>query len=95
MSNFIVIERLYRMSHDHSQLGRVPSESSLESNRTETDIDQLLTIDVVTTDPSSLEVETTTGIVVNTTPQVSNGTFPNTPTTRQLARRRRRQRRRQ
>ena len=95
MRHFRVNEHFHRMSHDNSQLGRVSSESSLENDHTETYIDQLLTIDIVTTDPSSLEVKTTTAIVVNTTPLVPNGTLPNTPTTRQLARRRRRQRRRQ
>ena len=81
------------MSHDHSQLGRVPSESPLGNHHAEKNFDQLLTIDIVTTDPFSLEVETTTAIVVNTTPPVPNGTLLNTPSTRQLARRRRQRQR--
>ena len=95
MSHFLVLEYLYRMSENQSQLGWVPSESPLENHHTETDIDQLFTIHIVNTDPTSLEVETKTSIVVNKTPPVPNGTLSNTPTTRQLSRRRRRQRRRQ
>ena len=92
MRHFLSMEYHYRMSHDNSQLGRVTSESSPETNRIETNIDQLLTIDVATTDLSPSEVETTTAIVVNTTSQVPNGTLVNTPTTRQRARRRQRDR---
>ena len=84
------------MSNNHSQLGRVPSESSLENCHTQTDIDHLLTIDVVSADPSSSETPTTTtALVVNGTRQIQTVVVQNTPTTRQLARRRRRQRRRQ
>ena len=95
MCHSLVIEYFNRMPHDNSQLGRVPSESPLDNQHTETNTDQLLTIDIVRRDPSSLEVETTTAIVVTTAPPLQNGTLPNTQTTRQLARRRRRQRRRQ
>ena len=82
MRHLLVIEHFNRMSHNSSQLGHVPSESSLENHHTETNIDQLLTINIVTTNLFSLEVETTTATVVNTTPPVPNGTLPNTPTTR-------------
>jgi hypothetical protein len=96
ISHFLFIEYLYRMSDNYSQLGHEPSESSLENCNTQTDIDQLLTVDVVTTNTSSLEVTTTTtAIVVNSTRQIPTRKVQNTPTARQLARRRRRQRRRQ
>ena len=93
-----MIEYFSRMSDKHSQQGHEPSESSLEHYNTQTNIDQILTVEVVTTNPSSLEVgstTTTTSIVVNRTRQSPTVTFENTPTARQLARRRRRQRRRQ
>ena len=95
MCHFLVIEHFNRMPHDNSKLGRVSSESPLDNHHTETNIDRILIIDIVIRDPSSLEFETTTSIVVTTTPPLPNGTLPTTPTTRQLARRRRRQRRRQ
>jgi hypothetical protein len=94
MRHFFVIEHFNRMPHDNSQLGRVPSECPLDNHHAETNIDQLLTIDIVMRHPSSLEVETTTAIAVTTAPPVQNGTLPNGPTTRQLARRRGRQRQR-
>jgi hypothetical protein len=83
------------MPDNCTQLGRVPSESSLGNHRTETNIDQILTIGIVTMDPSLQEVATTAVIVVDGTRQVPNITVQNNQTTRQLARRRRRQRRRQ
>jgi hypothetical protein len=96
MSDFLVIEYFRRMAHDHSQLGHVPLEHFLENHPTDTNIDQLLTLGVVTTDQSSSEVVTTaTAAVANATRQVPNGTAPTTLTTRQLARRRQNQRRRQ
>ena len=88
MRHFLATERFNRMLHDNSQLGRVPSESSLGSHHTEANIDQLLIIDVVTTDSSSLEVVTTTPIVVSATQQVPIDALQHNPTTRQLARRR-------
>jgi hypothetical protein len=83
------------MSDNQSQLGRVPSESSFETSYPDANIDQLLTIDIVTTDPSSLDVETTIAIVVNNTRQPPNIAAQHILTTRQLARRRQHQRRRQ
>lgn len=52
MIHFLIIENLLRMSYNHSQLDRVLSESSVENCHTDTNIDQLLTIDIVTSDPS-------------------------------------------
>lgn len=96
LSHFLIIEHLYRMSDNQSQPGHEPSESSLGHCDTQTNIDQLLTVEVVTTEPTSLEVATTTtAIVVNRIRRIPTATVQNTPTARQLARRRRRQRRRQ
>ena len=83
------------MSDNHSQLGHVPSESFVEINHSDTNIDQLLTFDVLTADPSSSKVAPTTAIEVTGTGRVPNNVFHNTPTTRQLARQRQCQRRRQ
>jgi hypothetical protein len=91
---FLVFEHFYRMCENDSQLGRVPSESSLENCHTDTNIDQLLTMDLVNMNQPLLEVTSTT-IVVNATRQVQIVTPRNNPTTRQLARRWQRQRRRQ
>ena len=41
MSHFLVLEYRYRMSENQSQLGWVPSESSLETSHTQTAIDQI------------------------------------------------------
>jgi hypothetical protein len=92
--HFLVIEHLYRMSDNPSQLGRESSESSLENCKTQTNIVQLLTVDFVTTGPSSYKVTTTTTtIVANGSRQIPAAIVQNTPTVRQRARRRMRQRR--
>ena len=97
ISHFPVIEYLYRMSDNHSQLDHEPSESSLGHCNTQTNIDEVLSAEFVTANPSPFEVTTTTttSIVVNRTRQIPTATVQNTPTARQLARRRRHQRRRQ
>ena len=88
------LQRFIRMCDEHSQLGRVPSEASVDNQHTDTNINQLLTMAVVTTSQPLMEVVTTT-IVVDATRAVQHVPADDNPTTRQLARRRRRQRRRQ
>ena len=95
MSQCLIIEYLSSMCDNQSQPGRVPSESSFETNQTNNNIDQLLTIGVVAMDPSLLQVTTATVIVVNDIRHAPNVAARNNPITRQLARRRQNQRRRQ
>ena len=55
MVHFLVFEHFYRMCDNDSQLGRVPSESSLDNRHTDTDINQLLTIGAMNTIQPLLE----------------------------------------
>jgi hypothetical protein len=76
-----------RMSTNNSQIGNTPSEILFKHNNNESNIDQLLSIQLVTTNQSLLQFSTTD--MISTQMQlIHNAPEHDTVTTRQQGRRR-------
>ena len=90
----IVFNICFRMTQNNSQIGNTPSEPLFANNDNESNIDQLLSVGIVTTNQPMVQF-TTANTIPSQNPSILNFQQNATITTRQQARRRRRQRQRE
>lgn len=91
----LLLNNYFRMSTQNSQIAYTPSEALSENNQNESNIDQLLSVQIITTSQSSSMLFNTTNMIPSQIPMFSNTTEHNHNNNNNLTQRQEGRRRRE